>query len=630
MKDQEKKEYLEGYKKAKEKGVPFFPDIIFKDTIAALVVFIILVSLAYFAGIPMEARANPNDITYTPRPEWYFLFLFQLLKYFPGNLEVIGVMIIPGLFILLMLLLPFIDKSPKRHFLNRPYSSLAAICVVGGIITLSILSVREAPPPQAAAPVDQAAALYVKNCTNCHGSSINVPPGTDLHKLIAQGGHTGMPAWGGDLSTDEIDALAGFITSQKGSAIYTAQCGKCHAVTVFASGNLQELQLVLEQGPNYAAHKNQNVPDWNSVLSSDERNSLLNFLAAPDGQRLFEINCSSCHGVGVAYSGTESELRDLIRKGGQHVTMPAWQGSLSQVDIETLSAYVINPTGTPAGKPLFDQHCVSCHGAKVPTAPDLDTARKVIGTGGAHVTMPVWGKILTPEQLDALVKYTLVASTGKGLEAGAQLFAQNCSPCHGQFGQGGQVPGNVDDRITSISSSDFLKTRDNITLRNIISLGLPDSGMTAFSSANSGPLNDDQIDAIVTYIRSWETNPPPTLPTPTPVPPTPTPNSAQPTPTASGSTSQTTFSVKILPIFQAKCAVCHNSSTKLGGWDASSYTSITANGKDGPVIVPGDIAKSTLAQLLQGSNGKSMPPMGSLPQNEIQAILEWITAGANP
>jgi len=339
MNDQEKKDYLEQYKKAKEKGVPFFPDIIFKDTIVVLLVFIVLVALAYFVGIPMEARANPNDTAYTPRPEWYFLFLFQLLKYFPGNLEVIGVMVIPGLFILLLILLPFLDKSPKRHFLNRPYASLAAILVVGGIITLSVLSVREAPPPQAAAPVDKAAALYTKNCSNCHGPSIVVPAGTDLHKLIAQGGHTGMPAWGGDLSTDEIDALAGFITSQKGSALYTAQCGKCHNVTVFASGNLQELQLVLQQGPNYAAHKGQNVPDWNSVLSSDEHNSLLNFLAAPDGQRLFEINCSSCHGVGVAFSGTESELRALISKGGQHVTMPAWQGSLSKADLETLAAY---------------------------------------------------------------------------------------------------------------------------------------------------------------------------------------------------------------------------------------------------------------------------------------------------
>ena len=111
----------------------------------SLLIFLLLVALAYFLGVPTESRADPNDATYTPRPEWYFLFLFQLLKYFPGKLEVIGVMVIPGLFILLLFALPFIDRSPRRHFLNRPLASIAALAVVGGITTLTILSVREAP-----------------------------------------------------------------------------------------------------------------------------------------------------------------------------------------------------------------------------------------------------------------------------------------------------------------------------------------------------------------------------------------------------------------------------------------------------------------------------------------------------
>src|SRR3990170_9000057 len=177
MNEQEKKKYLDEYKKEKEKGVPFFPDIIFKDTVASLLIFIILAALAYFVGAPLEARANPADTTYTPRPEWYFLFLFQALKYFPGNLEVIGAMVLPGLFILLLLGLPFIDKSPKRHFVNRLVASSTAVLVVLGIAGLTVLALNEAPPPQAAVVVDKAAALYVANCANCHGTSIKVPPG---------------------------------------------------------------------------------------------------------------------------------------------------------------------------------------------------------------------------------------------------------------------------------------------------------------------------------------------------------------------------------------------------------------------------------------------------------------------
>ncbi len=103
MNEKERQEYLEQYKKDKEKGVPFFPDILFKDAVVSLVIFIALVALAYFVGAPLEPRADPADTSYTPRPEWYFLFLFQLLKYFPGSLEVIGVFIIPSVAIILLI-----------------------------------------------------------------------------------------------------------------------------------------------------------------------------------------------------------------------------------------------------------------------------------------------------------------------------------------------------------------------------------------------------------------------------------------------------------------------------------------------------------------------------------------------
>lgn len=513
MNEQEKQSYLERYHDAKEKGVPFFPDIIFKDVLASFLIFAILAALAYFVGVPTEARANPADTSYTPRPEWYFLFLFQLLKYFPGNLEVIGVMVLPTLMIVLLLLLPFIDRSPKRHFLNRPFASLLATGVAVGIVGLTVLSVREAPPPEAVTAGDKAAALYSKNCSNCHGPSIDVPPGTDLHELIARGKHEGMPAWGGDLSADEIDALAGFIVSPQGSALYTQQCGGCHELTVLAAGNPVELQRVLDEGPKYPPHQNVSVPNWSETLSTDQRNSLLNFLAAPDGQRLFAINCAGCHGRGVAYTGDENELRTLISKGGQHLAMPAWRGTLSETDLDTLAAYVVDPTSVPAGKTLFEQHCSTCHGEKVPAAPDKETARKIIATGGGHVTMPVWGNVLTPEQLDALVAYTLSASTGTGAATGKQLFADNCSGCHGQFGEGGPNPTRPGDIIPPLSSAEFLKTRDDATLRNIITQGQPNFGMSSFGSAYGGPLSDDQVDAIIAFLRSWEANPPVELPT---------------------------------------------------------------------------------------------------------------------
>lgn len=513
MNDEEKRSYLERYHEEKEKGAPFFPDVLFKDAVVALLVFVILVLLAYFIGIPTGPRANPADTTYTPRPEWYFLFLFQLLKYFPGNLEVIGAFILPTLAVLVLLALPFIDRNPRRYFLKRPLASLLGAASVVGVVALSVLAAREAPAPQASVAVDRAASLYAANCSSCHGTGIRVPPGTDLHTLIAQGKHEGMPAWGGDLSTDEIDALAGFILSPNGSTLFTAQCAACHQLTVLASGNPLELQRVLDLGQDYPPHEAVSVPNWSTTLSSAERSALLNFLAAPDGQRLFTINCAGCHGRGIAFSGTEEELRRVILNGGQHLEMPAWRSTLSQADLEILAAYVTDPAAEPAGQTLFGQHCRTCHGDAVPSAPDKAAALEIISSGGGHEIMPVWGKVLTPEQLDALVKYTLASSQGAAVETGAQLFDANCAACHGRFGEGGPDPSRPGGIIVPISSAEFLRTRDDATLRAIISQGQPDLGMSPFGVSNGGPLDDTQIDAIVAFLRAWEANPPVELPT---------------------------------------------------------------------------------------------------------------------
>jgi mono/diheme cytochrome c family protein len=210
----------------------------------------------------------------------------------------------------------------------------------------------------------------------------------------------------------------------------------------------------------------------------------------------------------VGYGGTEEELADLIKKGGGHLDMPAWKGTLNEVELATLAAYVVEAQPNPAGADLFGRHCASCHGDKIPKAPDLDSAKKIISSGGAHITMPVWGDVLTAEQLDALVKYTFEASRGGGMTTAASLYAENCADCHGPAGQGGPNPTRPGDIIAPISSSEYLKTRDDNTIRRIISQGQPDFGMSPFGSENGGPLDDEQLDALVAFIRGWEANPP--------------------------------------------------------------------------------------------------------------------------
>jgi len=507
MNDQEKKAYLEKYHHEKEKGVPFFPDIIFKDAVVTLILFILLVALAYFVGAPLDDRANPADTTYTPRPEWYFLFLFQLLKYFPGNLEVIGVVVIPTLGVLALFLLPFIDRSSLRDFRSRPIIVGGTLFAVVGIIFLTIQAVRETPPPLETEAGDQTAALYSANCASCHGEKIVVPEGTNLHEVIARGRHEGMPAWGGDLSTDQIDALAGFILSPGGSQLFTQYCAECHKVDDLVSSDPLELKNSLELGLSYPPHTNLNIPNLTTALDPGQRSSLLNFLVAPDGQRLFQTSCSSCHGNSVSFTGTEDNLRNLISTGGQHLEMPAWKEKLSTAEIDVLAKYVVDPNANPDGKQAFDQYCVTCHGDRIPQASTIEEAQDIITTGGSHRTMPVWGSILTSEQLNALIEYTYQAGQGSALVGGQPLFQQNCASCHGSLGEGGPNPAKPGSFIVAITTSEFLKTRNDATLRAIISQGQPSSGMSPFAAAYGGPLDDNQIDAIVAYLRSWESKP---------------------------------------------------------------------------------------------------------------------------
>ena len=176
MNDEHKKSILEKYKLALQKGERFWPDSIYKDLLVSLAIFIILVLLASFLGVPTEPKANPNDTAYIPRPEWYFLFLFQMLKYFPGKVEWMGTAVIPTVAILVLLLLPFLDHNTKRHYSKRKIALTVMGVVVAGIVGLTVLAAVTTPPQEAVAAagtVPQKIALgqnlYSLNCTQCHG-----------------------------------------------------------------------------------------------------------------------------------------------------------------------------------------------------------------------------------------------------------------------------------------------------------------------------------------------------------------------------------------------------------------------------------------------------------------------------
>jgi ubiquinol-cytochrome c reductase cytochrome b subunit len=152
---------------------PFYPYHAVKDTIAVAVVFAALLTFAVTIPAPLDAIADPADAGYVPRPEWYFLSLFELLKYFPGPLEPVATVVIPGLVVGSLLLLPFLDRGPERRPLKRPLV-MAWFAILGvAVISLTYRGLADAPnnpEPDAWGPLAIAGAEFVgdERCTSCH------------------------------------------------------------------------------------------------------------------------------------------------------------------------------------------------------------------------------------------------------------------------------------------------------------------------------------------------------------------------------------------------------------------------------------------------------------------------------
>lgn len=249
MNEEQKKAYLEKYAQAKAKGEKFWPDAIYKDLLVSFGLFVLLVLLATFVGVAQEPKADPSDTSYIPRPEWYFLFLFEMLKFFPGKIEWIGTAVIPGLAVLLLFLLPFLDRNPYRHWRKRiPELSIMGAIVVG-MIGLTIRAVVTTPPQEEAGTIAgtlseqilAGADLYAIQCVECHGAEgeggeiqgveglegVILPPinsedvmytFTDdtLYNIIAYGQPVqGMPPFakqfGGELGPGDIEAIVAFM-----------------------------------------------------------------------------------------------------------------------------------------------------------------------------------------------------------------------------------------------------------------------------------------------------------------------------------------------------------------------------------------------------------------------------------
>ena len=321
MNQEEKQRYLERYKQKKQNGEYFWPDTIAKDAIVSLMIFMLLIGLAILMGVPNEPPANPSDASYIPRPEWYFLWMFQLLKYFPGELEGVAILGLGALIAVGLFGLPFFDRNPKRHPLNRPVATVVMSIVVVGIVFLTIQAVVTTPPQAEAVDlgadlagrIEAGGILYEEHCAECHGADgegaeITSSPGdlTDplnsedflatrsadtIFQVTSYGQpDLGMQAFGlpyGGQSTDqEIRAIVAFIQAwyispdeeagpdlslietpsyaEHVAVIFKKRCANCHSRRLKGNYSVAENQKAMTTGDNAPV-----------IVAGDATNSIL-------------------------------------------------------------------------------------------------------------------------------------------------------------------------------------------------------------------------------------------------------------------------------------------------------------------------------------------------------------------
>jgi mono/diheme cytochrome c family protein len=262
--------YLQYKEDVKERGKPFYPYAMFHDTVMSLVVVMVIIGLAIvwryttpgnhhslqagWLGKLYDAPADPGTINFVPRPDWYFYFLFYLLRVFKWPWTVvIGTIGIPTICLVLLLAVPFLDTRSERRLLHRPVAVIASVLVVisMGVLTYKGATAKEALGSELLADVPKwahtqgfennptaiagAKLFAVSGCLNCHtylgvgGSQLGAPnlsaEGAKNKGIAFQVAHltnpaavnpgSPMPSFAG-LGTANLTKLATFLEASKG------------------------------------------------------------------------------------------------------------------------------------------------------------------------------------------------------------------------------------------------------------------------------------------------------------------------------------------------------------------------------------------------------------------------------
>ena len=199
MNQRQKEEYLREYAQLKAEGKPFFPYAVAKDALMACVVMAVIIAMSLVLGDELGTKVNAASTSYDARPEWYFFFLFDLLRIIrtPSIIQLASIGI-PTLCMVLLFLLPFYDRGPERRPERRPLATVAGITVITAMAYLTYNGAHAGTPdaleittPKAVVENGPAAvarwnegriAIAQSGCEACHtiGDNGNPGPGPNI------------------------------------------------------------------------------------------------------------------------------------------------------------------------------------------------------------------------------------------------------------------------------------------------------------------------------------------------------------------------------------------------------------------------------------------------------------------
>ncbi|MGD6815773.1 c-type cytochrome [Metabacillus sp. 84] len=215
----------------------FWPNFLLREWMVGAVFLIGFLCLTVAHPSPLERVADPTDTGYIPLPDWYFLFLYQLLKYSyaAGPYTVIGAMIMPGIAAGALLLVPFLDQGPERRPAKRPVTVGMMLLATAAIIFLTWESVAttdwkkigEQGKITAEAEIDTSSEGYKvfqeQTCVSCHGDNLQggaagpslVDSGLKPEEIakIAKEGQGTMPAGVFKGTDEELKVLSEFVST---------------------------------------------------------------------------------------------------------------------------------------------------------------------------------------------------------------------------------------------------------------------------------------------------------------------------------------------------------------------------------------------------------------------------------